>query len=240
MLLNDHYDLIDCEILDGCYFRCASGFFDNYINKWAEIKQKETGAKRTLAKLFLNNLYGKLASSTDSSYKVLDLDNDNILKSQIVEENEKKAGYIPIGSAITSYARNFTIRCAQKNYKHFIYADTDSIHCLCPPDDIIGAPEHPTKFLHWKYESCWDKAIFVRQKTYIEHQTHDNREKCEPFYNIKCAGMGKNAKEILNNKLESGELTLKDFKSGLEIPHNLKAMGIDGGVVLRDCVYKLH
>lgn len=239
-LLNDHYDLIDCEILDGCYFRCASGFFDTYINKWAEIKQKETGAKRTLAKLFLNNLYGKLASSTDSSYKVLDLDSENVLRSQIVEENEKKAGYIPIGSAITSYARNFTIRCAQKNYKHFIYSDTDSIHCLCAPDDIIGAPEHPTAFLHWKYESCWDKAIFVRQKTYIEHQTHDNREQCEPFYNIKCAGMGKNAKEILNEKLESGELTLKDFKTGLEIPHNLKAMNIDGGVVLRDCVYKLH
>lgn len=239
-LLKDHYELIDCEILDGCFFRCATGFFDKYIDKWAEIKMKETGAKRTLAKLFLNNLYGKLASSTDSSYKVFDIGNDGILRSEIVEEYEKKAGYIPIGSAITSYARNFTIRCAQKNYNHFIYADTDSIHCCCDPDSIVGAPEHPTAFNHWKYESCWDKAIFVRQKTYIEHCTHDSREPIEPFYNIKCAGMGKTPKEILNNMLENGEKTMTDFKTGLEIPHNLKAMNIDGGVVLRDCVYKIH
>lgn len=239
-LLKDHYELIDCEILDGCFFRCATGFFDKYINKWAEIKMKETGAKRTLAKLFLNNLYGKLASSIDSSYKVFDIGNDGILRSEIIEEREKKAGYIPIGSAITSYARNFTIRCAQKNYSHFIYADTDSIHCCCDPDSIIGAPEHPTAFNHWKYESCWDKAIFVRQKTYIEHCTHDNREPIEPYYNIKCAGMGKTPKEILNKMLENGEKTMTDFKTGLEIPHNLKAMNIDGGVVLRDCVYKIH
>lgn len=239
-LMQQQYDLVDCEILDGCYFRCASGFFDNYIDKWAEVKMKETGAKRTLAKLFLNNLYGKLASSTESSYKLMFLDNDNIMKSIIVEENEKTAGYIPIGSAITSYARNFTIQCAQLNYSNFIYADTDSIHCFCEPDKIIGAPEHETEFLHWKYESCWDKAIFVRQKTYIEHQTHDNRKPCEPFYNIKCAGMGKNTKEILNGWLEDGTKTIEDFKHGLIVPHNLKAFTIDGGVILKDVDYHLR
>lgn len=236
-LMKEHYNLVDCEILDGCMFRCAGGFFDRYIDKWKEVKERETGAKRTLAKLFLNNLYGKLASSTESSYKVLFLDENNIMRSNIVEEYEKTAGYIAIGSAITSYARNFTIRTAQKNYNHFIYADTDSIHCLCDPDSIIGAPEHNTKFLHWKYESCWDSAVFVRQKTYIEHQTHDTRKPCEPFYNIKCAGMGKNAKNILNEWLENETLTLADFKTGLKIPHNLKAFTIDGGVILKDVEY---
>ena len=58
--------------------------------KMAEIKQKETVAKRTLAKLYMNSLYGKLATSTVSSYKVLDLDSENVFRSQIVEENEKE------------------------------------------------------------------------------------------------------------------------------------------------------
>lgn len=236
-LMKKHYNLVDCEILDGCYFTCYSGYFDNYINKWKEIKQKETGAKRTLAKLFLNNLYGKLASSTESSYKIMFLDENKIMKSYIVEENEKTAGYVAIGSAITSYARNFTISCAQLNYESFIYADTDSIHCFCEPDAIIGAPEHPTDFLHWKYESCWDKAVFVRQKTYIEHQTHDNRTPCEPFYDIKCAGMGKNAKAIVNEWLENKTLDLSDFKTGLKVPHNLKAYTIEGGIILKDVEY---
>ena len=88
---------------------------------------------RELAKLFLNNLYGKMASSTDSSFKYAYLDETGTICYKIVTAHNKKAGYIAIGSAITSYARNFTIRAAQMNYygpnkRGFIYADTDSIH----------------------------------------------------------------------------------------------------------------
>ena len=58
---------MDFEILDGCYFNSAIGIFDRYIEKYKKIKLESKGAKRELAKLFLNNLYGKMASSTDSS-----------------------------------------------------------------------------------------------------------------------------------------------------------------------------
>lgn len=238
-MLQEHYSLEHLEIVDGCYFLATAGLFDDYINKWASVKMKEKGAKRTIAKLFLNNLYGKMASSDDSSYKVFRLENEKIV-ARLYEEHEKKTGYIPVGSAITSYARNFTITAAQKNYKHFIYADTDSLHCLCEPDAIIGAPEHPTKFLHWKYESQWDAAIFSRQKTYIEHQTHEDRKPCEPFYNIKCAGMGAAAKAIFAKQLQSGEKTMNDFKTGLEVAGNLKARIIKGGTLLEEKVYKMR
>lgn len=238
-MLSKHYNLEHLEILDGCYFYATDGMFDSYINKWAEVKQREKGAKRTIAKLFLNNLYGKMATSDDSSYKVFCLENDK-LKAHTYEEHDKKVGYIPVGSAITSYARQFTITAGQLNYKHFIYADTDSLHCLCEPDKIIGAPEHPTAFLHWKYESEWDKAIFTRQKTYIEHQTHTDREPCEPFYNIKCAGMGANAKKVFERELTEGIKTLSDFKSGLVISGNLKARIIKGGTLLEEKEYKMR
>jgi hypothetical protein len=71
---------------------------------------------RTLAKLFLNNLYGKMASSTNSSFKVAVTKEDGSIGYLNAVEHDKKPGYIPIGSAITSYARNFTIRAAQANY----------------------------------------------------------------------------------------------------------------------------
>ncbi len=133
------------------------------------------GALRTLAKLFLNNLYGKLAMSDDSSFKYAYLKPNGVVGFISVEEHKKNAGYIAIGSAITSYARNFTIRAAQQNYDTFCYADTDSIHCECPSDQVKGVVVHPTKFCCWKNESNWDKAVFTRQKTYIEHVVRGRR-----------------------------------------------------------------
>lgn len=113
------------------------------------------------------------------------------------EEYEKKAGYIACGSAITSYARNFTIRAAQANYKYFCYADTDSIHCTCKPEQLKNVPVHPTAFCHWKIESTWDKGYFIRQKTYIEHVIEEDQKPIDkPYYNVKCAGLPETCKKL--------------------------------------------
>lgn len=222
-LFLDHYNVCDFEILDGCYFFNAIGLFDPYIEKYKKIKLENKGALRTLAKLFLNNLYGKMASSTDSSFKVAYQKDDQSIGFISVPENNKSAGYIAIGSAITSYARNFTIRSAQQNYygkdkRGFIYADTDSIHCDLKPEEIKGIKVHDKDFCCWKLESCWDVGIFVRQKTYVEHVIKEDLESIEhPYYNVKCAGMPNRCKELFlksmgeewksdKEKIELGEI----------------------------------
>lgn len=210
-LIKEHYELVDFEIIDGCWFYAEIGLFDTYINKYRDIKVTAKGARRELAKLFLNNLYGKMASSTNSSFKVAYLKEDGSIGFVQVTEHNKEPGYIPIGSAITSYAREFTIRAAQKNYygpdkPGFAYADTDSIHCNdISSEDLIGVPVHNTAFCHWKVESIWDMAIFTRQKTYVEHVTEADvsretsgvwvGEKTD-WWNVKCAGMSEKSKRI--------------------------------------------
>lgn len=207
-LLKDHYELVDFEILDGCYFYSQIGIFDEYIEKYKKIKMESKGALRELAKLFLNNLYGKMASSKDSSFKLAYIKEDKTIGFLPVVESNKKAGYIPVGSAITSYARNFTIRAAQKNYygkdkPGFIYADTDSIHCDLKPEEIKGIKVDDKNFCCWKLESSWDKAIFIRQKTYIEHVVAENCEPIEvPYNNIKCAGMPQRCKDLFQLSLD--------------------------------------
>lgn len=263
-LLKEHYELVDFEILDGCWFYTQIGLFDEYIQKYKKIKMENKGALRESAKLFLNNLYGKMASSKDSSFKIAYVKDDKSIGFMPVKENNKKAGYIPVGSAITSYARNFTIRAAQKNYygvneKGFIYADTDSIHCDLPPEQITGITVHDKDFCCWKLESCWDVGIFTRQKTYIEHITHENCIPVEkPFYNIKCAGMPqkcKNLFEISMNGYEpkdsdnytdeevvflSKKRELEDFKVGLKVPGKLMPKRIRGGVLLVETNYEMR
>lgn len=210
-LMQDHYNLKDTEILDGCWFYTESGLFDDYINKYAEIKKNSKGAQRQEAKLFLNNLYGKFATSTDASYKEAYIGEDDKVHFITIEDQDIKRGaFIPTGAAITSFSRNFTIRAAQKNFDTFVYSDTDSIHLLCTPDEVKGAPEDPVEFNHWKYEACWDKAIFCRAKTYIEHVTHENREKVDEYYNVRCAGMPDRAKTNFLSRIEKAPLTEND------------------------------
>lgn len=272
ILLQEHYDLVDCEILDGCYFYSEIGLFDEYIDKYKKIKLESKGALRTLAKLFLNNLYGKMASNKDSSFKHAYIKDDGSIGYIEVEEYNKTAGYIAIGSAITSYARNFTIRAAQANYHGvdkpgFIYADTDSIHCDLQPSEMVGIKVHDKNFCCWKLESCWDVAIFARQKTYIEHITHENLEPVEvPHYEIKCAGMPKKCKDLFERSMDETEITdeervkynadeirflydakgnqihrtLEDFKIGLQVPGKLVPVQIKGGTVLVDRYYTMR
>lgn len=262
ILIQEHYNLVDCEIIDGCWFKSVTGLFDEYINKYKKIKIESKGAQRELAKLFLNNLYGKMASSKNSSFKVAYIKEDKSIGFYTVVANDKKAGYIPVGSAITSYARNFTIRTAQKNYhgvdkRGFIYADTDSIHCDLSPEEIVGVNIHPTDFCCWKLESCWDRAIFIRQKTYIEHNTHEDCVKIEtPYYNVKCAGMPERCKALVIESMEqTGALSnlteeeiaftsikrdLTDFDIGLLVPSKLLPKRIKGGVLLVETTYKMR
>lgn len=264
ILMNEHYELSDTEILDGCWFYTDIGLFDDYIDHWAEVKKNSKGAMRTLAKLFLNNLYGKFASSTESNFKIAFLNEDGVVKFNNCKANDKREGYIAIGSAITSYARNFTIRCAQQNYygedkRGFIYADTDSIHCDLNADELKGLKVHDKNFCCWKLESTWDKAIFVRQKTYIEHVIEEDLEPIDkPYYNVKCAGMPDRCKDLFvmslkdykktgKEKLNEEETefvkhtrTLKDFKVGLVVPSSLKPKTIKGGVLLVSQPYKMR
>lgn len=253
-LFLEHYDVEDFEILDGVVFRAEVGIFDEYIDKYAEMKRNSKGGRRQIAKLFLNNLYGKMAANIDSSFKVVYMKDDGALGFKTIMEFEKKPGYIPIGSAITSYARCFTIRAAQANYHGpdnpgFIYADTDSLHMDISEAEAIGVKIHDSDFGCWKCESEWDEGYFVRAKTYIEKEGEK--------YNITCAGLPKKCKKLLAMSL-SGEVDidfnfeedeerefaskkrkLEDFKPGIEIPGKLHPKQIPGGVILESTYFTM-
>ena len=262
-LMKEHYELVDFEIIDGCYFWSEIGLFDFYINKYRKIKMESTGALRELAKLFLNNLYGKMASSTDSSFKKAYVKDNGVIGFYSIYANDKEGGYIAVGSAITSYARNFTIRTAQKNYHGkdkpgFIYADTDSIHCDLKAEELQGLKVDNNAFCCWKLEATWDKAIFTRQKTYIEHVIEENLEPIdEPYYNVKCAGMPQRCKDLFVMSLtgdvpEDAKLNdeeqqfvdqkreLTDYKVGLTVPSKLMPKRILGGILLVPTTYEMR
>ena len=259
---NEFYDIYDLDIIDHIYFNADIGIFDKYVNKYRDLKiNAKNKTERQIAKLFLNNLYGKLATNDNSSFKYCYLDDSGVLKFKNIEEHKKHVGYIPCGSAITSYARDFIIRCAQANYygpynPGFIYADTDSLHMDIPLESLKNCELDDKEFLKFKCEVCWDKAFFVRQKTYIEHCVKKDMRDCKPYYNIVCAGLPKESKDILRNNLEGKvylnkdiepdikkfmqkKREMKDFIPGIEIPGKLQQKYIPGGIVLVNTDFNL-
>lgn len=260
ILFKEHYNLTDLQILDGVYYHTRTGkqIFGKYIEHWAKVKISSEGARRTIAKLMLNNLYGKFSTNKISNWKKPYFDGH--LKFENIFDDSKKLIQVSVGAAVTSYARDFTIRAAQKNFygvnnPGFIYADTDSIHCDLPPESLQGVTIHDKNFSCWKIENTWQNAIFVRQKTYIEEENEN--------YIVKCAGMNAKCKDLLRLSLRDKSIdiysfiekyenineeqkdfvkekrTLKDFKSGLSIYGKLLPEIIDGGTVLHETYFTL-
>lgn len=214
-LFLDQYDVEDLEYECGWKFKSIKGLFKDYIDKWIEIKIQatKTGNKglRTIAKLMLNSLYGKFASSMDLRNKYPFMTEDGVIHYRLSEPKQKDGIYIPVGVFTTSYAREKTIRTAQaitdyslKKYGKdlFCYSDTDSIHSLLPIEELkLFCEIDDVKLGAWKHESSFERAKFIRAKTYLEYFDGE--------MNITCAGMPKSCYK---------NVTWENFKVGLTVP----------------------
>lgn len=180
-LFLNHYDVFELEYICGWKFKSKLGIFDEYIDKWTErkIKASKEGNKgqRTLAKLMLNALYGKFATSLSVQNKLPYLDEEGIVRYALGEKEAKKGLYIPIGCFITAYARRKTIETSQKikeysiNNFHedkYIYSDTDSIHTTLSIEELVKFCDIDDFALgKWKHEATAKKRSF--HKTEMLH-----------------------------------------------------------------------
>ena len=227
-LFLEQYNVYELTYECGWKFKAMNNIFTDYINKWIKVKNEATisGNKgmRSLAKIMLNSLYGKFATSLDvqSKYPYIE---DGIVKYYLSDKDRKKGLYLPIGIFITSYAREKTIRTSQsiKDYSikkygkdMYIYSDTDSIHTLLPIEELHKFCDiDDVKLGCWKHESTFTKARFVRQKCYLEFIDGEVK--------ITCAGMPKTCYKYVE---------WEKFKQGFTCGGKLTFKHVIGGVKL--------
>ncbi len=223
-LFFEHYNVYDLEYHAGYKFKATDKLFKEFIDHWIAIKNESTingnAGMRTIAKLMLNNLYGKFASRPTGFSKIPYFENGEV-KYKLSEEEERTMMYVPIGAAITAYARAKTIRSAQANYDRFIYADTDSLHLkgVEMPDNI---EIDNVKLGAWKHESTFTRAKFIRAKSYIEEI--DGKLK------VTCAGLPESCHKLV---------TWENFELGTEYFGKLQQKKVKGGIVLQATTFKL-
>lgn len=229
-IIKEHYDLFDVEYQGGWKFRSKSGLFKDFIDKWNYIKSTSKGAIRQLAKLMLNSLYGKFATNPDVTGKVPYLKEDGSNGFTLGDKDFKDPIYTPMGVFITSYAREITIRTAQKVYDRIIYCDTDSIHLVGTDiPEIIEDIVDPNKLGYWDFEDTFKRAKYLRQKTYIQDIYIDDSF-TDTRLSVKCSGMNDTIKE---------KVDFDNFNIGFSSLGSLRPKQVDGGVVLLDTEFTI-
>lgn len=183
-LFQEQYNIHNPTYNGGWKFKASVGLFDNYINYWTEQKikaGKEGNAPlRQISKLLLNSLYGRLAISGNARQKA-PVYHDGVVKFTLLPSEERETIYIPAAAFITAYGRNRTIRTSQiiKDYTlnkygedRYYYSDTDSIHATLSNEDLEELKDiikiDDFKLGCWAKEAEFDRAIYIRQKCYVE------------------------------------------------------------------------
>lgn len=223
-LIKEQYDIDYIDYIDGYYFKGKYNLFKDYIDYFMDLKYNGNPSERAIAKRYLNSLYGKFGKNPVSTRKIPYIEND-ILKFHTTDLEISNPIYVAMASFITSYAREKTIRTAQKFYcddlskNRFIYSDTDSIHILGHETPDLDIDDK--KLGCWKLENKFYKGRFIRQKTYYEISGKE--------HTIKCAGM--------SDKMKS-KLSFKKFTEGYT-DFRLKQKQLDGGIALVDEIFTI-
>ena len=225
-LLERHYD-IDYVIFEEMWgFNTSNELFREYIDYWYDVKSKNTGAMKQLAKLMLNSLYGKFGSNPLGKNKIPELDEDGSLKFKTTEEQPRKKYYLFIAIAIVSYAHKLIDDAiVNTGIENFVYCDTDSVHTLGKLDEHLIDQK---KLGLFKLEAVETKSKYVRQKTYVYSQQEEDGQ--EHIY-ITCAGMNDASKIYALNTY--GDDIFDEFKPGFTVEgYKLMPKQVPGGVVL--------
>lgn len=230
-LLQKHYTIGYIEFVGGLYCALQADLFKNYIDKFMQMKKESKGAKREIAKLFLNSLYGKFASKRTTHYKIIELQPDGTMKYKTILTDELKSSVnIAIGCCVTAFAREYTIKASQLNYKYHCYSDTDSMHLCCDITEVKGVFIDDKELGAWKLENTFEEAKFLRQKTYCE--------KIKGQYHVTGCGMNADCKNIVIDNIN--DMGLDWFAEGVTIINGkLTPKLVNGGTVLVNSTFTI-
>ena len=263
-LFFEMYDVKDITYHAGWKFKGQYGLFTRYVEKWTNdkinAKKEKNYSLYIISKLMLNSLYGKFAKNPNVRVKIPYLE-DGILHYRLSDLEESKGLYIPVGTFVTAYARNVTLRASLKIKEYslntygedrYIYSDTDSIHVTNLTDDelknIVEVDDY--KLGAFKIEEKARRGKYIRQKCYIQDVIISEEEYKEGIrsefkdsyfkddkgcYALRCTIAG------LSKDLGRKYVNFDNFKEGFTLradetdkEHKLGYKQVKGGVVLID------
>lgn len=255
-LFLENYKTYNLEYKGGWKFMAQTGMFDAYMDKWMGLKiQAETEGNyglRLISKTMMNSLYGKFGTSVVRRSKYPDYDKEGKVHYKDAEPVPQEGVYVPVASFITSYAREETLRAAQriiddynagKSKIKFLYCDTDSLHVETEDFSIPeGLDIDKYRLGAWKVENSFESARYLRAKCYIQKQIlteeeyNEGLQGDEPFlYTNGPEGFRKLKITVAGMPSECyTQVTFDNFKVGASYAGKKTREVVPGGAVLTD------
>ena len=216
-LLFQTYDFGNITYKKGYKFKASKSLFKEYVSKWYQQKNNSFGAKKQVAKMMLNNLFGKFATKKTYKSQIFYISpTDGIeYKRELGEApGSSLSYYTPMATFIAAYGRCKVIYTAMANKETFLYSDTDSIHLsIDSVEEANWIEVHDSNLGFWKVERQFEDSKFLGLKCYAEKEVNGD-------WVFKVAGLPKSSQE---------KLTIDQFYQGAEIEFEI-AQKIPGGV----------
>ena len=216
-----NYD-VEITPIEYYYFDKVEGCFNNFIDTNYEVKKTSRGAKRQIAKLNLDSLYGRFGIKI-GRHKTMPIIEDGVLKfvnSEVLKDNTIR--YLPMAIFITSIARYLIIRTALEIIDRVVYIDTDGIHIV--GDDIPDVFDIGNELGEWKIEAEFNRAKYIGLKTYIHDEVNGETV-------VKMSGAPEEVRKNIN---------WDNFKTGTTVPGKIMMRSIPGGYVRYKTKYKIY
>ena len=239
-ILKRCYDFRHFKITKVYRYRKAYGVYTEYVKRhYPEKAYASDEVTRTLAKLLLNNLYGKTAQKRLSKSTFYRINSEGVLTTTHHDEEINTNAYHPHALTITQRARVLLFMVIfilqDAGYKVY-YVDTDSIKTDADPDTfqaLIGRLD-PIKLGYWKYEGVASKSVFLCAKKYL--MIADNGK-------VIAKGMSGINKADANRKLPqtivAEDLTIDNYRRGIAVTVN-RRLNVVNGLLLVPRKYVIH
>lgn len=204
--LYENYNIYGIEYIDGIKYKGNNGIFKEYIDYYYKLKM-EGGAKASLGKSMITNLYGKFASKEDRKLKRIyyDEEKDEVIK--IIEEGQGKLVYLPVSIFVTSALRDKLLMVMEMNKEYILYADTDCIHLR---EGEYRGIKLGDKIGDFKLEAMCIRAKYLGKKKYC-YEAMEEKSKGNFRW-----GKGTKVKAVFSGvSMDKDNITYDDFEEGV-------------------------
>lgn len=255
-LFFNHYDVENLEYISGFKFKGQTGMFKEYIDHWMHIKETSpsNSAQRAIAKLHLNSLYGKFASSTERLPKVPVMCPDGIVRyycynepardekgnilfypdGRIKFKTDQEGHIVPrepelVDPVYTPVGAFITAWARHKTITAAQKCYDRFLYCDTDSLHLLGHDVPEGLEVHDTKLGAWKIEGRFTQAKFLRAKTY--METIDGKNHVTCAGMPDNVKEAVN---------YRNFVPGARFPGKLLPKRVKGGVILEAVDFTIH
>lgn len=213
-----YYDITDIELFEYFIFDILKGEdlrrFRSIMSEWSEKKiyygtaEHRDPRLKAIYKLFMNSTTGKFGEKLRFTKTII----ENNQFSEVADD-EINTRLLPLIISLISFSRYYMSQNILKVKDDFCYCDTDSIYVINKTNKELKEifELHPSKLGYFDLEKTFEKAIFMKPKTYVGVLKIDYKKTAVSLLKKENSKLSKMVKSLSNGEHMYRTIKVKSF-----------------------------